>query len=135
MSRISDKIAEVKEQLNELEGIVPGKVEDYKSNKLVKAACERYFEKIVEGITDISFMVIAQKKFEIPEEDIASFRILADHKIIKEQLSQKLIHAKGMRNILAHQYGQVDDKLVFESITKELNTDINDFIAEVKKCL
>jgi len=42
-------------------------------------------------------------------------------------LAKKLRDAKGMRNILAHQYGQVDDKIVFNA-TKEIETDVNDFI-------
>lgn len=135
MSKISEKIKEIEEYLEELKDIVPDKFEEYRSNKLVKAACERYIEKIVEGVTDISFMAITSKKFEIPEDDIDSFRILKEHKIINEELYKKLKEAKGMRNFITHQYGKINDKLVFDSITKELNKDINKFIKEIKKCL
>jgi len=128
LSKISDKINEVKNYLHDLAEITPDSLQEYKSNKLVKAACERYFEKIIEGVTDASFMVIAQKKLDIPEDDIDAFAILVKHKIIREDLSKKLKQAKGMRNILAHQYGKIDDELVFDSIKHELVKDVKDFL-------
>ena len=128
MSKIKDKINEMHVYLNELSKIVPSEFDDYKSNKLVKAACERYFEKIVEAVTDIAFMVIVKRKLRVPEDDIDAFRILLEHKIINEELYKKLKQAKGMRNILAHQYGTINDKIVFEAITEELEKDVKKFI-------
>ena len=135
MTKINEKAEEIKKYLSELEDILPDKFEQYKSNNLVKAGCERYFEKIVEGITDIAFMIIKLKKFNIPEDDIDSFRILKDNKILKEELFKKLKQAKGMRNFIAHQYGDIDDKKVFNAVSNELIVDTNNFIKEVKKCL
>ena len=76
-------------------------------------------------------MAIKQKKFEIPEDDIDAFRILLDHKIIQEALYQKLKDAKGMRNILAHQYGEINDAIVFGSITEELEKDVKEFLEKI----
>lgn len=39
--------------------------------------------------------------------------------------------AKGMRNILAHQYGFVDEGVIFYSISEELFDDVNNFIDAV----
>lgn len=135
MSRIKDKINEIHVYLEELSKIVPSEFDDYKSNNLVKAACERYFEKIVEAVTDIAFMVIVRRKLRVPEDDIDAFNILLEHKIIDEWLYKKLKEAKGMRNILAHQYGTINDKIVFESITEELDKDIRDFISTIEKLI
>ncbi len=119
--------------LNELSNIVPDKFEDYKSNNLIKAACERYFEKIIEAITDVAFILIAKKRFRIPEDDTDSFRILLEHKIINEELYKKLKNAKGMRNIIAHEYGKIDDEIVFEAIKEELSKDVREFIEKARK--
>ena len=133
MSRINEKIDEIKMYLNELSNIVPDKFEDYKSNNLIKAACERYFEKIIEAITDVAFILIAKKRFRIPEDDTDSFRILLEHKIINEELYKKLKNAKGMRNIIAHEYGKIDDEIVFEAIKEELSKDVREFIEKARK--
>ena len=133
MNRINDKINEINKYLKELANIIPDKLEEYKSNNLVKAACERYFEKIVEGVTDVAFIVIAKKKFKIPEDDIDAFRILLEHEIINEGLYKKLKDAKGMRNIIAHQYNSVDDEIVFNSITEDISNDVRNLIKAIRK--
>ena len=133
MSKISDKIDEIKEYLNELAEIAPSKIEEYKSNIEKKAACERYFEKIVEAITDLAFLIIKNKRLKIPEDDIDAFNILLENRIIDSNLENKLRGAKGMRNIISHQYGKIDDEIVFEGITQDLDTDARKFIKSIKK--
>lgn len=132
MSRIKDKINGVHAYLEELSRIVPSEPGEYKSNNLVKAACERYFEKVIEAITDIAFMVVVKRKLRIPEDDIDAFKILLENKIIDEELYKKLKQAKGMRNILAHQYGTINDEIVFEAITEDLEKDAREFIEKTK---
>ena len=132
MSKIKDKIDGIHIFLEELSKIVPSEFNDYKSNNLIKAACERYFEKIVEGVTDIAFMTIVKRKFRVPEDDIDAFRILLEGNVINEELYKKLKQAKGMRNILAHQYGTTNHKIVFEAISEELEKDAREFIEKVK---
>ena len=132
MSKIKDKINEIRVYLEELSKIVPSKPDEYKSNNLVKAACERYFEKIVEAVTDIAFIVIVKRKLRVPEDDIDAFKILLENKIIDEKLYKKLKQAKGMRNIISHQYGKIDDEIVFEAITEELEKDVKEFISLIE---
>ena len=38
-----------------------------------------------------------------------------------------------MRNIISHQYDKVEDEIVFEAVTKELQDDAKEFIRELKK--
>ncbi len=132
MTRIKDKINEVSEFLEQLQKIAPGSFDEYKSNIEKKAACERYIEKIVEAVTDLAFLVIKSKKLRIPEDDADAFNILWESKVIDNKLAAKLKSAKGMKNIIAHQYGKVDDEIVFESITEELDRDVREFIGLVK---
>ena len=128
MSRIQDKIKEIKKFLAELQTIIPKDFEKYKSDLKTKAACERYVEKIIEGIVDLAFLIIKNKKLRIPEEDIDAFNILLENKIIDENIAKKLKSAKGMRNIIAHQYGNIDDHIIFEAINNELSKDIDKFL-------
>ncbi|MEK6900867.1 MAG: DUF86 domain-containing protein [Nanoarchaeota archaeon] len=133
--RIQDKIAEIETFWKELEEIIPDHLDQYFSNFLAKAACERYFEKIIEAIVDLSFLIIKHKQFKIPEEDKEAFEILSQEGIISELLSDKLKAAKGMRNILAHEYGKVDDELIYLAISDELQNDVLEFLKDVKKII
>ena len=132
MKRINDKINEINQFLEELESLVPSSLEEYKSCIEKKAACERYVEKIVEAVIDLAFLIIKNKKLRIPEDDIDAFNILLENKIIDNDLASRLKNAKGMRNIISHQYGKIDDEIVFEAINEELNKDVRKFIEKGK---
>jgi len=130
--RINDKIGEIERFSAELEDILPDSLEDYTNNSAIKAACERFFEKIVMAIIDLSFLIVKDKGFKIPEEENEVFDVLASEKIISEKLKEKLKSAKGMRNVLAHEYGEVNDELVFESLKNEILKDNDELIKSVK---
>ncbi len=83
----------------------------------------------------MSFLVIQNKNLKTPKDDKNSFEILEQENIISKELAEKLKEAKGMRNIIAHEYGKIDDELVFEAVTEQLEKDINEFINIIKKGL
>ena len=133
--RIKDKIKEIEGYLTELNEIAPTEFQDYINDIKTKAACERYFEKIIEAVVDLAFLIIKDKGFKVPEEDKEAFDILAQEEMISNLLAIKLKDAKGMRNIIAHEYGKIDDKIVFESITENLEKDVQDFIRSITKVI
>lgn len=133
MNRVADKINEMISYLDELQEIAPATLEEYKESLEKKAACERYVEKIVEAATDLAFFVIKLKKLKVPEDDSNAFTILCESKIIDNDLATRLRNAKGMKNIIAHQYGKIDDEIVFDAVTEELEKDMQDFITCVQK--
>lgn len=130
--RVKDKTEEIENYLSELAEIMPKGFPEYRETK-TKAACERYFEKIIEAVTDLAFLIIKDKGFKIPEEDKEAFDILSEEGIISKELAEKFRDAKGMRNIIAHEYGSIDDEIVFHSITEELEKDVKEFINMTKK--
>ena len=132
MKRITDKISEITKYLDELETIAPSTLDEYTSSIEKKAACERYAEKIVEALTDLAFLIIKNKKLRIPEDDADAFNILLENKVIDGNLAKKLKNAKGMKNIIAHQYGKIDDEIVFEAIKEDLGKDARNFIKTAK---
>ena len=133
--RIDDKIKEIENYLEELSNIIPENFDKYIKNYEKKAACERYFEKIIEAVVDVAFLVIKKSQLKMPGDDSIAFSILSENEIISEDLAEKLKNAKGMRNIITHEYGSVDDELVFNAITEELEKDVAEFLENIKKFL
>jgi len=131
--RIKDKISEIKSYLEELQEIVPDTLKIYDEDFKSKAACERYFEKIVESAIDLAILVIKRDGLNMPKDDESAFRTLFEGGIITEELCKKLIDAKGMRNFIAHRYGEVDDSLVFISLKEELEKDIQTFLEGINE--
>ena len=133
--RINEKINEISDYLLELKDTVPPRFDDYLKSAVTKAACERYFEKIIEAMVDLSFMVIKYKKLTFPEDDNSVFLFLAKEEILSSELALKLRKAKGMRNIIAHEYGKIDNLLVFQAVSSKVRPDTEEFLKEIKKVI
>lgn len=133
MKRSVDKKKEIEKYLEELESVLPNSLDNYIKDFKIRAVCERYFEKIVEAAVDLAFIVIKEKDMEMPDEDKKSFAILFEAGIISEEISEKMQDAKGMRNIIAHEYGEINDELVFYAVTEELIDDVRKFLEELNE--
>ena len=70
--------------------MMPANFNLYLSDLKTKAACERYFEKIVESLIDLAYLIIKEKSLKAPEGDKETFDSLANAQIIPESLAIKL---------------------------------------------
>ncbi len=131
--RINDKIEEIEKYLDNLSSYIPNNFDDYVNDIKTKDACEHCFEKIIEALADLAFLVINQEGWTAPKDDIDAFFVLSDKNMIPKNLAQKMKEAKTMRNFIAHQYGKVDDEMVFNSINGELVKDTEELLSAVKK--
>ena len=127
------RLKDIKTYLEQLSKIKPKNLNEYEKDFKTKAACERYFEKIAEATLDLAVLVIKERGLPIPEQDYEAFDTLEKEKLIDNVLAKKLRDIKGMRNIIAHQYGDVDDKIMYNSISKELDKDVNMFLRMINK--
>src|SRR3989338_708128 len=133
--RTEKKINEIESYLDNLISFKPEDFEEYKTNLQKKWACERACERLAEGLVDLGIFLIRLKEINYNEEDEKAFVFLLKNKIIDEILCEKLRNLKGMRDHIAHRYGEVDDKIVFDSINNEIKDDVNDFITVAKKII
>ena len=132
MGRVEDKNLEVIEFVDNLEKILPDDYGEYISNLEKRLACERAFEKIVEVVNDLAILLIKEKGMVLPVDDEGVFDVLAEAEVISKELALKLKDAKGMRNILAHQYGNINDEIDFETIRNEIIKDVKEFLGLLK---
>ena len=133
MSITRDKIKEVEKYLGELEEVLPDNIDSYLENLEKRLACERAFEKIIQSINDLAILIIKEKRFQMPNESTKAFHILYDKRIISRELADNLKKAMGMRNFLAHQYGDINDEIVFDAIQNRIFDDVNKFLDEVQR--
>ncbi len=135
--RIQDKIEQIEKFKEELYEMIPQNMnlEEYIIDLKTKAICERYFEKIIEGVVDLAFLIIREKELKMPEDEESSFIILSENRIISEILAARFKEAKGMRNVIVHQYGEIDDEKVFHAVFEELEKDINEFLHNIKEVI
>ena len=133
--RIKEKIKDIENLLEEIYSWLPEEYDDYEADGKTRAACQNNFEVISEYVVEIAVYFIRFKKFRIPNNDESTFKILAENKIISYDLCQKMIDLRGMRNFIAHRYGEIDNAKVFYALKEEFRADIEEFIAQINKSL
>ena len=104
--------------------------EDDDSSKLA----ERHLEIAIQAAIDIGHHVIADMDLGLPQDYKDVFRILAKHNIISSHLGKKLESMTGMRNVLVHDYLQLDVHRIYAAIKNDLR-DLDEFIAAILRLI
>jgi len=93
-------------------------------------AVERMFENAIQASADLA-KHIASTDFEYEgTTSKGAVKVLRDNGVIREETASTLIDAVGFRNILAHEYGTVRPKQVYEYLQTDLGV-YDDFSRQV----
>jgi uncharacterized protein YutE (UPF0331/DUF86 family) len=106
--------------LKELQGILPASFGEYKKIEK-RRACERLPQVSIECIIDICGLMVTGLRLGLPAEEDDLFEKLEQAGVITSPRKQSLKKMKGFRNILVHEYGEVDDMIVYEILQNNLN--------------
>lgn len=66
----------------------------------------------IEAATDVAQHVCASEGWGPPATNADAMRLLARHNVLSEPLGDNLARAVGFRNLLVHQYAEIDDDRV-----------------------
>lgn len=127
--RLLAKLDELDGYLRELRSVAPERLEDYlKVEK--KRACERLLQVSVEAVIDACGLLVTGLRLGVPGEEDDLFEKLARQGVISASMAGTLKRMKGLRNLLVHEYGRVNDEIVFETVRQRLR-DFEAFKQEV----
>ena len=131
LSVIESKISAIKKYLKILHGFKSFSQQKMENDVIQKGAMERYLYLVVQATLDLAESIIAFKEFRRPTTYSENFYILEEENFITKELSRKLVNMAKFRNIIAHDYENVDFSVVYAALQNNL-VDIEGFIAEVK---
>ncbi len=117
--RVLAKVDQLDAYIAELKGIAPESFEEYQRVEK-KRACERLLQVSVEVVIDICNLLVSGLRLGLPAEEEDLFRKLVTAGVITEAMGDRLREMRGFRNILVHEYAQVDDRLVYEAVKTKL---------------
>ena len=90
---------------------------DYDLQDIVSVNLER----AVQTCVDIAAHVISETEASPPDTMAESFSRLADLELLTPQLAERMRKAVGLRNILVHNYTDIDWAIIYEVVTRHLN--------------
>lgn len=131
--RILAKIDELDGYLKELKQITPASFDEYKKIEK-RRACERLLQVSIESVIDICAMIVIGLRLGLPAEENDLFEKLEQAGIITISTKEIIKRMKAFRNILVHEYGRIDDNIVYEVVHNRLN-DFEDFKREILQAI
>ncbi len=128
------KLNKIIEYLEELKGIEDYSFQDYLDNYFIKRTTERLIQLIVEIATDINGHIIVDNGYLPPKTYYESFLILSELGVISREFAKEIAPSTGLRNRLIHEYEEIDDEIVYKSVSSALRLD-KEYIKKVEKYL
>lgn len=132
--RVLAKLADLDSYLNELSQVAPSSFEEYVRSIEKRRACERLLQISVETVIDICAILVQSLRLGLPAEEDDIFEKLVSAGVISSEMAKTLKRMKGFRNILVHEYGRVDDRIVFDIIVNRMG-DFEVFKREILETL
>lgn len=105
---------------NALEEFNSVSLDDYLNDFRQQLIVERLLQLMVEATTDTNRYLLSRLHQIRPATYFDSFIEAGRQGIVSLKLAAKLAQSAGMRNILVHQYKDIDSRIVFAAISKAL---------------
>lgn len=106
----------IEEDLKKLSSYASLSKEEYRKKEEAQLAVERLLERIVGRLIDINYHILKETYQTMPLDYYDSFLALAKQHIVSEEQAREVAKATGLRNILAHEYDEVNPDKVYLAI-------------------
>jgi len=111
------RIDEYLKQIREFSGV---SIDEYKSDWKSQRIVERTLQMLIETCADIANHIISDRNMRIPTGYSDTFRVLLENNVIDENLFAVMEKMAKFRNIVVHQYEEVDAEIVIIILRKHL---------------
>jgi len=134
ISVIENKISHLKRYLDILKSYKQYSRLQIEKDANIKGMVERYLYLASQATIDLAEAVISFKNLRKPTTQGETFTILREAGMIDDGLEDKMIRMAGFRNVLAHDYLEINYDIVYDVLQNKLS-DIEKFIRKVKTSL
>lgn len=108
--------------------------EELISDEEKQTVAERRLERMVSRAIDINFHLIRSSGEPPPDDYTQSFLQLASLKILTPTFAKQIAPAAGARNVLVHEYDDLDAKLFYSSLKSAVKL-FPKYVREIEKFL
>ncbi len=118
---IRRKLSTIMENLDLLRPITSLSFADYEEDVYRRKATERMVQIIVEAGVDVCTHLLVGTGHPAPADNYHAFLDLAEKsRVIDLPLAQALAPSAGLRNRLVHEYERINDRMVFQAVSRAL---------------
>ena len=117
---IRRRLQKVDEYLTILDGLRRYELSEFLANPERYGSAERFLQLAIEALLDVGSHVIAELELGTIETYGDIPRILAENGYVDPELAERWTRMIGFRNILVHEYLDVDRGIVYEVLQHQL---------------
>jgi uncharacterized protein YutE (UPF0331/DUF86 family) len=128
------RIDKIRESVGKLRKQAQRTEDAFISDSLATDSTERNLQTAIQAVIDIGNHIVADMDLGTPADYKEIFRLLAKNGILRDEQADRLISMTGLRNILVHEYLQIDLRLIYSIIRNDLD-DFDQFIAAALKLI
>jgi uncharacterized protein YutE (UPF0331/DUF86 family) len=128
------KLNELDQYCSQLKEYEKTTADQYSDDWKIQRIIERTLQMMIETCADIAGHIIADREFRIPKSYADTFKVLLEEKILDRKLYTVMEKIAKFRNIVVHQYDEVDAEIVTAILKNDL-TDFNSYKQAIIKFL
>jgi len=129
-SGVEKHLDKLSECLGRLEPLKERKLEDFLSNADLRDIAERNLEVAAQCCIDIAGRVISLEQAEKPKDYYEAIIRIGEIGVLPMRFAERFAPIAGFRNILVHNYLEIDWKEVYDNLQKL--SDIYEFMEYIK---
>lgn len=114
-SGIERRLERLDDCTSKLEALADHGREDFDANPLLRDLAERNFEVAAQCVIDIAMRIISLEQAPRTSDAATAIRRLGELGVLEPAFAQELAPLAGFRNVLAHEYMDVDWSLVHQA--------------------
>ena len=88
----------------------------------------------IQNCIDIAAHIVSDEGMGVPGSTNEMFYLLEENEYLNNELTEKMVKAVGFRNLIVHEYGNIDLEQVFEVAQEDIR-DLNDYLVLIFKSL
>jgi uncharacterized protein YutE (UPF0331/DUF86 family) len=130
--RILEKLKRARICVEKVQENAPKTLEEFEKLGIVKDGIYKNLEDAIQNILDACALIVKNKNLGIPSDEESFSDLLYRNKLIDRKTKELIDSFRGLRNIMIHRYETVDDEIVFDNISQNLE-DFYRVIEKLKK--
>lgn len=115
---IGRKLSDIDNYLNQLREFSNISAAKYKKDWKIQRIVERTLQILIELCIDIANHLISDRGMRLPTGYADTFNVLMENKIISKSLFKTMEKIAKFRNVIVHQYEDIDNKIVVSILHK-----------------
>ncbi|GEA15396.1 hypothetical protein E308F_16400 [Moorella sp. E308F] len=131
---IRHRLALLSEYIADLEAEKEIGLKDFLADKRLRRYAERTLHLAIESCIDIASHIISDEGLREPRDNKDIFAVLGEAGYLPEELAKKLMKMAQFRNIIVHDYTQLDAEVIWGILKRDLG-DLHHFMLTIKERL